>query len=67
MKLLPHTQWTFTMVTDIRDKDTAHFYSREAEIKRLRESRDRWKELAIWATVGFMGAVLMIGYYGLKG
>ncbi len=53
MKFLPHTQWTFTMATDSRDKDTAHFYSREAEITRLRESRDRWKELAIWATVGF--------------
>lgn len=67
MKNIPHTRWTFTMVTDARDKDLAAAFTKDAEIKRLRESVEQWKALTVWATAGFLLSVLTMIYYGLKG
>jgi hypothetical protein len=62
--MIHHTRWTFTMVTDARDKHLASAFTLAAENKRLRAQLEQWRFLAWSATFGFAMSVVCTLIYG---
>lgn len=62
--MIYHTRWTFTMVTDGRDKHLASAFTLAAENKRLREQMEQWRFIACMATGLFVMSVVCTLMYG---